>query len=138
MTSELEDELHALLGPESDTALAEMVTELVEVSATASKAEGRKKELKNLILAKLNETGMTAATVAGRKIYTSTRTYYGIDPNQLPTAKAWIEEVAPEVNIPASANVGKAVSAFLDENPSADVPDFITKSETITLNNRKA
>ena len=138
MSSDLEDELHALLGPESDTALAEMVTELVEVSATASKAEGRKKELKKMILAKLDESGMTAATVAGRKIYTSERSYYGIDPNQLPAAKAWIERVAPEVNIPAAANVGKAVSAFLDENPSADIPSFITTSKTVTLNNRKA
>lgn len=134
------NELDEIFGPdpEEDKAISALIEELMTVSEEASRAESRKKEIKKILLGKLDEVGATRMTVAGRTIYSTTKTYYGVDKDQLAAFKAWIEQVAPEANIPASANVNKAVQAFMDENPGADLPTFITKSESVSLGNRKA
>jgi len=56
----------------------------------------------------------------------------------LKSMKDWLEMVAPEVNIPASANIGKALTAFIDSNPDAEIPDFVAVTEKRSLTNRQA
>jgi hypothetical protein len=133
-------DLDEILGssPSEGSELESLVNELLSVTEIASNAERRKSEIKNTLLARMDEIGVTSMTVAGRKIYTSTRTYYGIDRNQLPEAKAWMEAVAPDINIPATDKVKKAVDLWMDEHPGEDLPGFITKSESVSLGNRKA
>lgn len=134
----LTDQVNDLFGGDSDGDLAKWVTELTELKQQESQLGKQCDELKARIIAKLKELGTTSMKVAGRRIGLSSRTYYGVDKNMLAEAKAWLEQVAPEVNIPASANIGKAVEAYLEQNPSATLPPFIVTSETETFTNAKA
>lgn len=127
-----------LFGSSNDADLASWVSDLTKKKAEASALDKECDDLKNKIVAKLKELGTTSMKVAGRRIGLSSRDYYGIDKEQLPAAKAWIEAVAPEVNVPAAANVGKAVEAFLAQNPGAELPAFIKVTTTETFTNAKA
>lgn len=100
--------------------------------------EKRKAELKDKIIASLRHIGATSMKVAGRTIGLSSRTYYGWDRNRIEEARAWLRSVDPSLDVPATNGIGKALRAYMDENPGADVPDFITSSETVTLTNSKA
>lgn len=127
-----------VFGGANDADLATWVTQLTEKKAQVSAMGKECDELQGRIVAKLKELGTTSMKVAGRRIGLSSREYYGIDKDRLAEAKEWIERVAPEVNIPAATNVGKAVEAYLAQNPGADLPQFIKVTTTETFTNAKA
>lgn len=130
--------LDSLLGEDENSTLAALVTELTTISGEITEKEKRKDELKLRIISTLDGMGASSVKVAGRRIGFTERTYYGIDREQVQAAKEWMEKVAPEANIPAAANIGKAVEAFLDDNPGVAVPAFITSTKTRILTNAKA
>lgn len=135
-----EQTLDALLGTGegSNPQLDQMAQELTTVAGQISALEKREKELKTLLMSALDSMGATSVKAGGRRIGITERTYYGINKEKLAEAKAWIERVAPEANIPAAQNVAKAVEAFRDTNPGVPLPEFITSSVTRIFTNAKA
>lgn len=128
--------LDSLLGAD-DATLGELVTKFTTLGEQISKMEKEKDDLKTRIMSTLDGMGATSVKVAGRRVGITERTYYGLDKTQIEAAKAWMEQVAPEANVPAAANVGKAVEAYLDANPGAALPAFVTSSVTRILTNAK-
>lgn len=106
--------------------------------ALESKIEGVKKELSARIVQKMEAMGVDAVKADGRRLGFRSQKYYGVAEGRESDLKDFIEAVAPEVNIPASANIKKALDAWLDRNPGQQVPEFISVSETRSLVNAKA
>lgn len=127
-----------VLGGEGDDDLATLVKEYTEGKEKHAREEKRLDGMKARIIAKMDELGTTSMKVAGRRIGFSTRTYYGVDVEKLDAFKPWMEKWAPEINIPASDKVCKAVEAYLAANPGQPLPDFIKSSETRSFTNAKA
>lgn len=100
--------------------------------------ERKKKELAQRIVARMEAMGLDKATAGGRRLGFREMTTYGVAEGRVQELKDFIESIAPEVNIPASTNVKKAVDAFLDRNPGASVPDFVSVTKTRSLTNAKA
>lgn len=133
-------ELDDILGPD-DQELGALVEEMMDAAADESAAKKRKSEAKAKIISRMDEMGVTGVTVAGRKLGFSTTTYYGVhteDPEKRKRFQEWMATLAPDINIPATDKVKKAVELWLDEHPSEDLPDFIKVTENRTLTNRKA
>jgi hypothetical protein len=137
-----------IFGPsdEDQATLGDLARELTFITSEVSDLEKRKSQLKAEIMQLLDSMGMDSASAGGRRLGFTTRKYYGISEGESPDQreqnlkhmKEWLESVAPEVNVPASANIGKAVAAYLDENPSAEIPDFVKVTEQRSLTNRQA
>lgn len=106
--------------------------------ASESKAKAAKDELAKRIIARMDGIGTDTFRGNGRRLGFRTQTFYGIAEGQLQAAKDFIEAQAPEVNIPASANIKKAVEAYLDTHPGEPIPPFIAVTETRSLVNAKA
>ena len=148
MTDDMKSMMDDAFGPDAEETgkLGVLANELVEVSKTASQAEARKKEIKAEIISILDARGDDGAIAGGRRLGFTTRKYYGVAQGESPevhaqnlkSMKDWLEMVAPEVNIPASANIGKALTAFIDSNPDAEIPDFVAVTEKRSLTNRQA
>lgn len=102
------------------------------------RVEAVKKELSLKITAKMEAMGLDSVKADGRRLSFRTQKYFGVAEGREGDLKDFIEAVAPEVNIPASANIKKALDAWLDRNPGQPVPDFISVSETRSLVNAKA
>lgn len=138
-------ELDEMLGADSDK-LGELANALVRATQAESEAKKEKDLIKARIISILDERGDDGAIAGGRRLGFTTRKYYGVAQGDSPEQRAenlqqikqWLEQVAPEVNVPASANIGKAVNAYLDANPSAEVPDFVAVTEKRSLTNRQA
>lgn len=133
-------DLDDILGPD-DKELANLVEEMMIEATAESLAKKNKEAAKTLIIQRMDEMGLTGVTVAGRKLGFSTTMYYGIeheDPEKRERFKKWMEEGAPTINLPASANVKKAVELWLDIHPDEELPDFIKVNERRSLTNRKA
>lgn len=128
--------LDSLLGADDPT-LADLVTKFTTLGEEISKKEKEKDDLKTRIMSTLDGMGATSVKVAGRRVGITERTYYGLNKEMIAAAKEWMERVAPEANIPAAQNVGKAVEAYLDANPGAALPEFVTSSVTRILTNAK-
>lgn len=126
-----------VLGGQNDATLEAKVREFCEAKEQESKASERADTLKAEIMSAMDSLGTTSMKIAGRRIGITERTYYGVDREKLPEFQAWMQKVAPEANIPAAANVGKAVDAYLAENPSATMPDFIKSSVSRIFTNAK-
>lgn len=139
------DELDATFGPDTEQ-LGDLANALVEATQAESAAKKEKDRLKAKIISILDERGDDGAIAGGRRLGFTTRKYYGVAQGESPEQHAenltrikdWLESVAPEVNVPASANIGKAVNAYLDANPDQDVPDFVAVTERRSLTNRQA
>ena len=143
------DEMRELEGilraTDDDTELGELAVALTRVSDIVSAGEKIKKGLKAQIISKLDSAGLDGAIAGGRRLGFSQRTYYGVaqggSPRQyaenLRQMKEFLERVAPEKNLPTSANMGKALNAYLDSNPEAEVPEFVAVTTQRTLTNGK-
>lgn len=142
----LNEEMTAAFGLDEDAELAEMAQALTRLGGIRSQAEREAKRLKKLIINKLDSAGLEAAVAGNRRLGFTTRTYYGVAEGEslgereenVASMRKWIDEIAPEVNVPASQNIGKAVTAYLDANPEAELPSFVKVSETRSLTNRQA
>lgn len=127
-----------LFGGESDASLVSMVDEYTKAQDEKSKAEKKCEDLKARIMQKLDEIGTTSIKVAGRRVGITTRRYYGVNKERLAEFQKWMQDNAPEANIPAAANVGKAVEAYVENHPGEALPECVTFSDTRILTNAKA
>lgn len=114
---------------------------------TESDAKAKKDEIAKQIAQRLDSLGMTSAVVNGRRLGFTTRHYYGIaegnDANErngnINAMHAWLSQIAPDVDVPASANINKAVQAYLDiHGEGAELPPFLSKTEVRSVTNSKA
>jgi hypothetical protein len=130
-----------------DDELAKLAMDHERLRSLESKCKEAKDEVKARIESRLDGMGVDAAVAGGRRVGFSSRTYYGIKEGQTPQERqanidalhAWMREVAPEADVPASTNVNRAVQAHLDRfGPEAELPAFIAKTDTRTLTNRQA
>ena len=145
LMSEVEAELDTLQNAWMER-VGDWARELAEVSAKVSVLEKRKKELKANIMQALDSAGLDAAVAGGRRLGFTTRTYWGVAEGATPTERAanvtklqdWLDTIAPEVNVPASMNINKAVTAFIEEGGDPETLPFLSKSESRSLTNRKA
>lgn len=109
-----------------------------QLGREASRIEALRKAVSDRLISLLDSQMLDAAVAGGRRIGFTKRTYYGIKAGRLADFRAWISQVAPERDIPASTNVAAAVTAFLDTNPGDALPDFIEQDERRYLSNTKA
>ncbi len=123
---------------EEDAEIGDLALEHDRIRSECERLEDRKKELAKRITAKLEQLGLDSVKAAGRRLSFRETSYYGIAEGRLQDAKDFIEAVAPEANVPASSNIKKALEAWLDENPGAEIPNFISVTKTRSLMNSKA
>lgn len=128
-----------------DEEFATLLKGHVEARDLQSRAEKIKETLADKIVAKMNEQGLDSVKAGGRRAGFTTRKNYGIAAGatqeernaNVAAVKAWLESVAPDLNIPASTNIANAVKIYLDRNPGAAMPAFIAVTETKSLTNAK-
>ncbi len=133
-------ELDNVLGPD-DQVLGGLVDELMAAQKEESAAKKKKDAAKAKIIIEMDKVGMQSCTIRNRKLSFSTTTYYGIhheDPEKRERFKAWMERIAPTINLPATDKVKKALEIWQDENPGEPNPDFIKVTEKRKLLNSKA
>jgi hypothetical protein len=113
---------------------------LHEQARTAeSRAASIKEETAKRIIMRMDSMGLDQVKSNGRRLAFRTNTYYGIVEGQLQAAKDFLESVAPEVNVPASTNIKKAVEAYLDGQPQGTpIPACIAVTQSKSLVNAKA
>lgn len=102
-----------------------------------TKADALKTNLGKAMLSQLDRLMLDIVEGDGFRVSVRETRYAGIAPNRLPEAKAWIEHLAPELNIPSSANVKKALEVFRDMNPDAPTPDFLSESTSRSVTNTR-
>lgn len=123
----------------------QLLTRLAHIHERARTLESQMKSVKEQaakrIMEIMDRMGVDSMKLAGRRLGFREQEYFGIDRSvegSVSDMKAWIEAIAPEVNIPASTNIGKAVTAYLDMNPGAMLPPFIKVTKSRGLVNAKA
>lgn len=132
---EAQEALESVLG--EDAELGELAVEHDRIRALVSGLEEKKAELSKRIVQKMETLGLDSVKAGGRRLSFRETSYYGITDGRAQDAKDFIEAVAPEVNIPASANIKKALDAWLDRNPGQPIPDFISVTKARSLVNAK-
>lgn len=120
-----------------DAELGELALLHDRLRAVIKVAEEKKDELAKRITARMESLGLDSVKAGGRRLAFREQTFYGIAEGHVQEAKDFLEAVAPEVNVPASTNIKKAVDAYLDENPGAAIPAFISVTKTRSLVNAK-
>ena len=144
---DVKDVLSELQDEALDTSeLGTLANELVCATQEASKCEARKREIKKKIMALLDSAGLDAAVAAGRRLGFTTKTYWGLAQGQTPeerkanveALRKWLSDVAPEVDVPASTNINKAVTAFIEDGGDPESLPFLSKQDKRSLTNRKA
>lgn len=123
---------------DDDPELGVLAVEHDRLRALESRVEALKKQVSERIVSMMDALGVESVKAGGRRLSFRRQTYYGIVEGKVPSLQVFMESVAPEVNIPASANIKKALDAWLDANPGAEIPDFISKTESRSLVNAKA
>lgn len=131
---------------QQDDSLTTLAQAHERMRSLESKAEKLKKEIVQRITARLDSLGVDSVRAGERVVGFSTRTYVGVNQGASPeqhaqnlrALHAWLQEYAPEKDVPASTGLNAAFQAYLDRNPGATMPEFLTSTETRTLTNRKA
>lgn len=130
------DELATVLGDDAELgALAQQHDKLREL---AKKYDEAKAEVAKAIVARMEGMGLDSVKAGGRRLSFKKQTYYGCAEGRSQDVKDFVEAVAPELNVPATTNIKKALEVFLDENPGSPIPEFISVNETRSLVNAKA
>lgn len=110
-----------------------------------ARACGLKESLVEQIKAKMQAEGMKTVKAGGQRATLSDRTYYGFNRGASPeeqeknlaALKVFFDQYAPELNVPASTGIAKAVEAYFAATGQQVLPDFIKKNETTTFTNAK-
>jgi len=122
---------------------------LLQQHANARDMEARacrlKESLVEQIKAKMTAEGMKTVKAGGQRATLSERSYYGFNKGDTPEEqaknladlKAFFDQYAPDLNVPATTNIAKAVEAFFAATGQQELPAFIKKNDTITLTNAK-
>ena len=132
------DDIDAALAGSDDAELGDLAVKHDKLRALESRVEKLKKELSTRIISRMESMGLDRATANGRRLGFTERTNYGVAEGCAQQVKDFIGSIAPGVNIPASTNIAKAVGAYLDQNPGAVIPPFISVTKTRSLTNAKA
>lgn len=130
----------------SDDSLATLAQAHERMRSLESRAEKVKKEIVARLTSRLDSLGVESVMAGGRVIGFTSRRYFGVAQGETPeqhaenlkSLHAWLQQYAPEKDIPASTGINAAVQAYLDQNPGAEIPAFLSSSETRSLTNRKA
>jgi len=135
---DVEDAANALSSLGEDAEIGDLAVLHERARSAESRAAAVKEETARRIVQKMDALGLDQVKSNGRRLSFRTNTYYGIAEGRTQEAKDFLESVAPEVNIPASANIKKAVEAYLDQHPGVAIPGFIAVTQTKSLTNAKA
>jgi hypothetical protein len=125
--------------------IRDICAEYEKAKSARLRAKAKEDEMKAAIMAFMEDSGFDSFVMHGRRYGTQTKTYWGIAQGQTPEereanverAKAWLDQEAPDLNIPASNNIQRALNEWLDRHPNEEAPDFLSKSERVSLTNRQ-
>jgi len=123
---------------DDDAELGVLAVEHDRLRALESRIEALKKAVSERIVSRMDSMGLDSVKAGGRRLSFRRQSYYGVTEDGVADLALFMATVAPEANIPASTNIKKAVDAFLDANPGANLPSFISKTESRSLVNAKA
>lgn len=136
--NDVEGAVDALASLGDDAEIGELAVLHERARSAESRASAIKEETAKRIVMRMDALGLDQVKSGGRRLSFRTNTYYGISEGRIQEAKDFLESIAPEVNIPASANIKKAVEAYLDQHPGVAIPSFIAVTQTKSLTNAKA
>lgn len=145
--TDLSSEFDAIIGMDEE-GLASLAQKHAALRTLSGKVEAEKKLLAKELMRQLESMGVDSVKAGGQRIGTRTVTYFGIAEGDTPEArkanvaalKEFIHQVAPEADVPASTNIKRAITAWLDQDASRtvdDLPSCIHKSERVSLTNAR-
>ena len=144
---DFQKQLDDLLGSGGDdgqlAVLARKYNELKQLRLRVAKEEDA---AKREIIALMDSAGLDGVKAGGRHLSFTTKSYYSVAQGESPEQmaenlaefKRWLDGFAPELNVPASQKIQKAIDTWQDLHPNQPLPEFIHMTEKRSLSNRQA